>query len=92
MYILMYFCQKSGCGTTLTIPPLGFTAITDHPRAGEVLPGCGPQSHVAPVSIPVRIQSRTTAIVGVAGSQSGPLSCLSKWTAGAALIWGRYQN
>jgi hypothetical protein len=37
-YILTYYCQKSGHVVTLLTPPLllGFTAITDHPRVGEV--------------------------------------------------------
>jgi hypothetical protein len=36
MYILMCCYQKSGCGDILLTPPfpLGFAAITDHPRAG----------------------------------------------------------
>jgi hypothetical protein len=46
MNFLTYFCQRSGLGTNLPTPPflLGFTVITDPPRAGEVRPGCGPQS------------------------------------------------
>jgi hypothetical protein len=42
-YFLMYFRQKSSCGATLSTTPLpvGFTAITDHPKAREVSPGCG---------------------------------------------------
>jgi hypothetical protein len=42
-YILAYFCQRSGRGTTLLTPtfPLSFTAVTDYLKAGEVLPGCG---------------------------------------------------
>jgi hypothetical protein len=38
--------------------PLGFTAISDHPRGGEVLTGCGPQSGTAPVRIPISFRSR----------------------------------
>jgi hypothetical protein len=37
MYFLMYFCHNSSHSATL----LSFTAITDHPRVGEVPPGCG---------------------------------------------------
>jgi hypothetical protein len=55
-YFLTYFCQRSGCSTSLPTPPpplpLGVTAITDHPRVGEVLPGRGLQSGIAPVIIP----------------------------------------
>jgi hypothetical protein len=60
-YFLTYFRQNSGCSATLPIPPplpLVFTAITDHPRAGKVPPGCGPQSIVEPVNIPVSFRSR----------------------------------
>jgi hypothetical protein len=51
MYILTYFHQNSGCGATLLAPtlPLGFSAITDHPKLGEVPPGCGLQSGPVPV-------------------------------------------
>jgi hypothetical protein len=74
--ILMFFCQKSGREDTLPIPPLplSFTVNTDHLMAGEVPPGCGPQSGVAPVNIPISFRSRAAYIAGVAGSQSGPLS------------------
>jgi hypothetical protein len=75
-YFLMDFCQKSGFGATLpTLPlPLGFTAITDPPRVGEVRPGCGPQSGMAPVRIPIGFWSQAVENVRVAGSQSGLVS------------------
>jgi hypothetical protein len=38
-------------------PWLVFTAITDHPRVGEVLPGHGSQSSASPVNIPVSFLS-----------------------------------
>ncbi len=61
--ILMY-CQKSGLSTTLQTPPppllLSFTAITDPLGAGEVSLGCGPQSGVVPVNIPVSFWSWAT--------------------------------
>jgi hypothetical protein len=43
-YFLMYFCQNFSHGTTLPTPLLllSFIAITDHPKAGEVPPGCDP--------------------------------------------------
>ncbi len=37
--------------------PLSFTVYTDHIRAGEVPPGRGPQSGVAPVNIPTSFRS-----------------------------------
>ncbi len=49
--ILTYFRQKLGRGVPCQTPPLplGFTAITDHLRPGEVPPGSGPQYGAAPV-------------------------------------------
>jgi hypothetical protein len=43
--ILTFFHQKFCRGVTLpTFPlPTGFSVITDHLSAGEVLPGCDPQ-------------------------------------------------
>jgi hypothetical protein len=60
MSILMYLCQNFGCGVTLLNRSFrsGFTAIKDQPRVGEVLPGCGPQSSVAPFNIPISFWSR----------------------------------
>jgi hypothetical protein len=42
-------------------PPqlLGFTPITDNPRAGEVPPGCSTQTTAGPVNIPVSFWSWT---------------------------------
>jgi hypothetical protein len=71
MYILMYFCQRSGGGSTLL---LSFTAITDHPSAGEVPPGYGPQSNAVPVRIPIISGPWPHRAQGVAGSRLGPLS------------------
>jgi hypothetical protein len=48
-------------------PPLfGFTAITEHPSAGEVLPGCGIQCGVSQVNIPVSFgfQAALSAVGG----------------------------
>jgi hypothetical protein len=39
--------------TMLTSLSAQFSAITDNPRAGEVLPGCGPQTGVVSVRIPI---------------------------------------
>jgi hypothetical protein len=61
MYILMYFCQRSGGGSTLL---LSFTAITDHPSAGEVPPGYGPQSNAVPVRIPIIFWSLASQSAG----------------------------
>jgi hypothetical protein len=71
--------------------PLSFTAITDHPRAGEVPPGCGLHSGAAPVNIPVSFHSRAAQRAGVAGSQSDTLSC-SKFTDVAAPFWPDFRN
>ncbi len=82
-YILTYFCQKSGQGATLLTPlPLDFAAITDNPRVGEVPPGCGSQSCMAPVRIPISFWS--WAMLGRVRrwwvlSWAWPLA-LSKWT------------
>jgi hypothetical protein len=43
--------------TLPTFPLLSFTSITDHPRVGEVLPGCGLQSGMVPVRIPISFLS-----------------------------------
>jgi hypothetical protein len=49
MSIFTFFHQKfCRCATLLTFPlSTGFTVITDHLSAGEVLPGCDPQWGVA---------------------------------------------
>jgi hypothetical protein len=62
-YFLMYFRQKSARGATLPTTPLpvDFTAITDHPKAREVPPGCGLQSSGVPVRIPVSFWSQSYA-------------------------------
>jgi hypothetical protein len=41
-----------------TVPILSFTSVTDHPRVGEILPGCGLQSGMVPVRIPISFLSR----------------------------------
>ncbi len=69
----MYFHQKSGCSATLHPPLLlSFTANTDHPRAGEVWPGCAPRSGAAMLRI--LIGPKLWRVQGVAGSQSGLIS------------------
>jgi hypothetical protein len=75
---LMIFRQKSGRGTTLLTPPLplGFTAITDHPRAGEVPPSHSPQSGAAPVNIPISFQSQAPQSAGGGGFAVGPFLSL----------------
>jgi hypothetical protein len=76
-------------------PPLppGFTVYTDHLSAGKVPPGRGPQSGAAPVinsnQFPVagRVECGGRRVLSGAGSLA-----LSKWTAGAAPIWGIFRN
>jgi hypothetical protein len=53
-------------------PPLllGFTAITDHPRAGEVLSGCGPKTDAVPVRIPMSFRSQAVQSGGGGGGFS----------------------
>jgi hypothetical protein len=55
--------------------PLGFTAMTDHSRVGEVRPGCGPQSGMAPVRFQSVSSPGPCRVREVADSQSGPFSC-----------------
>jgi hypothetical protein len=77
------------------LPPLppGFTAYTDHPSTGEAPPGRGPQFGAAQVKnsnqFPVadRIECGRRLVFRRARSLA-----LSKWTAGAALIWGISRN
>ncbi len=85
----MYFCQKLGCGATLPTPPflLGFTAITDHLRAGEVLqscPGvqCDANQNFNQFLVPGHVKCGAKRILSQARSFA-----LSKCTACAALIW-----
>jgi hypothetical protein len=76
MFILTYFHQKSGRGNTLPMSPilLGFTAITDHPRVGEVKSGYGAQSGRAPVKILISFRPLAVQSARAAGSQLGLLS------------------
>ncbi len=92
-YFVTYFCQNSSHGGILPKSPLplSLTAITDHPRAGEVLPGCGLHSGAAPVNIPVSFHVPAAQWAGVAGSQSNMFSC-SKCTDVAAPFWPDFQN
>jgi hypothetical protein len=48
--ILTFFCQKFCRGATIltSLLPTGFTVTTDHPSAGEVCLGRGPQWGAAP--------------------------------------------
>ncbi len=50
-------------------PPLllGFTVISDHPRAGEVPNSCGMQSGGVPVRIPISFQSQAVQSAGGGG-------------------------
>jgi hypothetical protein len=86
MYV-MYFRHKSGCSATLPTPPISFTAFTDHPTAEEVQPGCGPQSCMVPVRIPIGFWSRAMESVGGAVLSWAWSLALSKWTVAAAPIW-----
>jgi hypothetical protein len=63
---------------------LGFTAIIDHLRTGEVLLGCGPQSSAAQSTLQ-SVSSWAAQSAGGSGFTVG--ATLSKWTAGAALLW-----
>ncbi len=89
---LMIQCQKSSHGTILLHPSIGFTAITDHPRAGEVPTGSGPQLW-APVRIPilVSVQGHTECRGWRVLNQVSSLA-LSKWTDGTASLWVNSQN
>ncbi len=68
--------------------PLGFTVVSDHPKAGELLTWIGLQSGAVPVRIPISFLSRALQIAGGGRSSVGsaPLA-LSKWTDVAALFW-----
>jgi hypothetical protein len=89
----MIKCQKSGQGATPLPPPplLGFTAISDHPRAGEVLTGFGPQSGVARVRIPLIFRSQAVQSEGGHRLLShAHLLSLSKWTHGTTPFQGKF--
>jgi hypothetical protein len=72
--------------------PVGF-CCSDQLKAGEFLPGCGPQSGAAAVRIPISFWSQAVQsargwlVLSVARSL-----VLSKWTAGAAPFWANSQN
>jgi hypothetical protein len=90
-----FFVRNPAAASPAKPPPLlpGFTVYTDHLSAGEVLPGRGPQSGAAPVKnsnqFPVagRVECGGRRILSQAYSLA-----LSKWTAGAAPIWGISRN
>jgi hypothetical protein len=73
------FFQKiqRGCNPANPPIPLCFTAITDHLMAGEVPPGWGPQSGVAPVNIPISFRSRAVQSPGGDRYSVGPGLCSS---------------
>ncbi len=94
MSILTFFYQKFCRIATLTSSPLptGFSAITDHPSAGEVPPGRGPQCGAVPV------KSRSVSGPGPhrvrreAGFQSGQPLALSQHINVAAPFWADSRN
>jgi hypothetical protein len=68
-----------------TAPPAdlqhGFTVITDHPNKGKVWPGCGLQSGVSPVIIPIGFRSQAVESAGGWQVRTRAASlALSKWT------------
>jgi hypothetical protein len=71
--VLTFFHQNFCRVTTLPPSPLltGFTPITDHPSAGEVLPGRGLQCGAAPVKFQSVSGPEPRRVRGEAGSQSG---------------------
>jgi hypothetical protein len=76
--ILTIFRQNF-CRVTTLPPsqfPTGFTPITDHPSAGEVPPGRGPQCGAAPVKFQSVSCPRPLRVRGEAGSQSGRILML----------------
>jgi hypothetical protein len=93
-YFLMYFCQKSGRGTTLLTPPfpLGVTAITDHLRARTVPPGCGPQSSTVPVRTKSVSGPRPCRVLNYARSLAFSSSQLAQHRSGWAPETGRLYN
>ncbi len=88
MFILMKYCQKSSLGTTLPPQlPGSYTVVSDHPRAVEILLGCGLHSGLAPVRIPISFQPQPMqTAAGWVLSQARSLY-LFKWTAGAETFW-----
>jgi hypothetical protein len=71
--------------------PLGFSANTDHPSEGKVLPGCGPQPGAVPVNMPVSFRSQAVQSGGELRvlSQAHSLA-LSKCHGFAHTILGRF--
>jgi hypothetical protein len=95
MSIFTFFRQKSGRGVPCRTPPFppGFTAYKDHPSTEEVPPGRGPQSGAAPVKNSNQFLVAGRVECGGRRVLSRFLSlALSKWTAGAAPIWGISRN
>jgi hypothetical protein len=90
-YILMYFCQMPGHGATLPnlpFPPVYLLLQTTQGRAKScqavVCSLAQRQSGYQLVSGP-----RPHRVQGMAGSQSGPISSLSKWNVSASPFWAR---
>jgi hypothetical protein len=65
------FCRVATLPSSLL--PTGFTAITDHPSGGEVLPGRGPQCGAAPIKFRTVSGPGPRRVRGEAGSQSAKL-------------------
>jgi hypothetical protein len=82
MSILTFFLQKFCRDATLlpSLLPTGFTAITDHPSAGEVPPGHGAQCGAAPIKFQSVSCPGPRRVRRVADSQSGRSLALSQWT------------
>jgi hypothetical protein len=82
MSILTFFHQKFCRDATLPPSPLptNFTAITDHPSAGEVPPGRGQQCGAALIKFRSVSCPGPCRVRGVADSQSGRSLALSQWT------------
>jgi hypothetical protein len=68
------FLSKVRRGATLlTLPlPPNFTAITEHPRAWEFPPDCGPHSSMVPVRIPTGFWSQALKSGGGSRFSIGP--------------------
>ncbi len=77
---MMFWCPfwpffvRSSVTTRPCGPPasVGFTVITDHPSAGEVLLGCGPQFGAVPVNILISFWSWAAKSAGGGGFSVGP--------------------